>query len=74
MRSNEPPKLIDYIGLCGIRQDQLVDYVINLSPSELSNRLNKDSLYSQGLRPQIISMHPKEKPDFPLSPNFIDVT
>ena len=71
---DESPRLIEYIVLCGVKQSALVDYVSKLEESAMIAGLSKEALTKNGLTPQVLSLHPNaEKPDFPLSPNFVDV-
>ena len=71
--SKSAKRLIDYIVLCGVKKALLVDYVLSLKESEISNGLSKESLKTNGLIPEIISIYPEGKDHFPLSPHFIDV-
>jgi len=71
-KQKEIPSLIEYFVICGVRQSDLVDYTDELTDLKESD-FTATALRRKGLIPQIISMHPEEKPNFPLSPNFVDV-
>ncbi len=71
----DPPRLIDYVILCGVKQDSLVDYVATLEESTLAAGLSREALRRNGLVPEVLSVYPPtEKRSLPLSPNFADVS
>ncbi len=73
--SDDTPRLIDYMVLCGVRPGSLVDYVSKLDESALSAGLAKDVLKQHGIIPEVLSRYPmSDKKSFPLSTNFVDVS
>lgn len=73
--TEDPPRLIEYMVLCGVKPGNLVDYLAQLDDSALAGGLTKEALKQYGLVPEVLSMYPQtEKKSFPLSPNFADVS
>lgn len=73
-QQKEPPKLVEYFVICGVRQSDLVDYVGELSRKGLvESDFTAAALATSGFAPHVVSAHPGEKPEFPLSADFADV-
>ncbi len=73
--SRPPPRLIDYMVVCGLPQAKLVDYISGLEESKLATGLSKAALQECGLVPQILSMYPlTQSKEFPLPNHFLDVS
>jgi hypothetical protein len=52
----------------------LVDYLTNLNELTLSTGTTQEALRANELIPKVLSIYPsKENPNFPLSPNLVDV-
>ncbi len=74
MEEKETPLLLEYIVMCGVKQDKLLNYILALDDNNLDEGLHKDSLQQNGFVPEILSVCPPiSKPAFPLPDFFVDV-
>ena len=74
MEENKSERLIEYIAICGVSQGELVNYLTSLNELTLNTGTTQEALRASGLIPKVLSVYPtKEKSNFPLSKNLVDV-